>query len=391
MATKSYDDYEVEQLAKAKQKTAEYEQVRRQQAAAAASKVADSYNSAIKQAEGQYKQSAVDTEESYRSAYDANVINELVARRNATEAIANAGAVNSGLNTTQQTAISLMRGNADHNTTQQKQAAVDAIMRELDNVRADYVRQSAAEQNAIYNEADADVLKTAADNDAAAQDIAMTLYTQAKDDEQAAADRAWEEYLINVKYQNEAAADAAQRQWQSSEAAADRQHEASESAADREHEKNESAADRDWKSKENAINREHAIYKQYLQFMAQSTGELRDVSVSSVDADDNTYSLFAIELNAKTVQKERGDVFVEQYLTQCVNNEFITEEQKTELLQKVGVRQHTPLTIAQVRAISKRIQQYDGTEAACDHVKFLYDSGMIGIRVAEMMYDELGA
>lgn len=182
---KTYDEYEVDQLAAAKKQTDEYSTQRKTQADEAA-KISDSlYDTAISTAEKNYTASAQETESSYRGVYDANAVNELVARRNVEEAMANMGLTDSGLNATQQTAISLQRGRADSQTTQQKQAAVDAIMRELDNVRAQYNAEKTAASADIYAQADADILNFKSNADAAARTNAASLY--AADQEAAAA------------------------------------------------------------------------------------------------------------------------------------------------------------------------------------------------------------
>ena len=51
--------------------------------------------------------------EAYQKQFDANAVQELVGRRKVEEAMANMGLTDSGLNRTQQTALSVQRGNAD--------------------------------------------------------------------------------------------------------------------------------------------------------------------------------------------------------------------------------------------------------------------------------------
>ena len=51
--------------------------------------------------------------DTYRKLFDANAVQELVGRRQVQEAMANMGLTDSGLNRTQQTALSVQRGNAD--------------------------------------------------------------------------------------------------------------------------------------------------------------------------------------------------------------------------------------------------------------------------------------
>jgi len=206
MTTKTYDEYEQEQLKKAKQQAAEYETARRAQANTAASKVADSYRTAIGNIEKQYADSAQDTADSYRALFDANAVSELVARRHAEEAIANAGLQRSGLNATHHTALSLQRSNADFKTASQKQKAVDAIMRELDTVRADLEAQSVNKQNTIYTQADADVLGNRIAYENAASRNAFSLYKMQKDIEQAQAER---EHELAVQRQKSIAANKA--------------------------------------------------------------------------------------------------------------------------------------------------------------------------------------
>ncbi len=184
-AEKSYEYYEGQQLGKAKEQGDAYAADRRSIADRSAHTADTSYRQAVQQAEKDYRQSAADTEKSYRAVYDANVVGELVARRQAAEAIANAGAANSGLNNTQQTAISLSRSRADANTTSQKQAAVDSIMRELDRVRAQYAGDNMAAKERIYSAADQDILNYKNSLEQTARQNAASLY--ASDREAAAA------------------------------------------------------------------------------------------------------------------------------------------------------------------------------------------------------------
>ena len=172
MAT--YEEYEKDQLAKAQAQAAAYEQERRKQA-----------DEAKKQATTQYTQSVEDTHASYRDVYDANAVAELVARREAAEAIANTNMANSGLNNTQQTAISLQRSRADAATTEARQQAVDAIMRELDSVRAQYDSQ-----------ANADILTFRQNAETSARENAAAMYNA---DVEAAQKEAEREYELKLK------------------------------------------------------------------------------------------------------------------------------------------------------------------------------------------------
>lgn len=196
MTTKIYDEYEKEALAKAKVQAQDYAKARRAQAKTAAAKAADTYTAAMEEAERQYTASAKETEDSYRSWYDANAVNELIGRRHAEEAIANAGLQNSGLNATHHTALSLQRGHADYTATAQKQKAVDSIMRELDAVRADYRMKAATEQNRLLADAETDILSYGNSLQKAAGQNAMSLYNLQMQREQAQLDR---EHALTMK------------------------------------------------------------------------------------------------------------------------------------------------------------------------------------------------
>lgn len=81
----------------------------------------------------------------YRGLHDQNAVQELLDRRYTNEAMANAGLTDSGLNRTQQTAITLARGNRDASLTRQQQAAQDATMLALDQMIAENEAKAAAD------------------------------------------------------------------------------------------------------------------------------------------------------------------------------------------------------------------------------------------------------
>ena len=82
-----------------------------------------------------------DVANQYKSAYDANAVQELVNRRQVQETMANMGLTDSGLNRTQQTAIALQRGNADASTRMQEQAALDKITQSINEYLAQIASQ----------------------------------------------------------------------------------------------------------------------------------------------------------------------------------------------------------------------------------------------------------
>ena len=176
MATKTYDEYEVDEIAKAKKRGDDYATQRKAQADESVKTSDGVYDAAMETAKRDADASVKETEASYRGVYDANAVSELVACRNVEEAMANMGLTDSGLNRTQQTAISLQRGRADTQTTQQKQSAIDAIMRELDNYRTQNTAEKAAASRNIYAQADADISNYRNNEEALARQNAASLY-----------------------------------------------------------------------------------------------------------------------------------------------------------------------------------------------------------------------
>ena len=84
----------------------------------------------------------------YQSQFDANSVQELVGRRQVQEAMANMGLTDSGLNRTQQTALSVQRGNADASVRlaqqQKTQELQDKISQLVENAAAQKQQQEAS-------------------------------------------------------------------------------------------------------------------------------------------------------------------------------------------------------------------------------------------------------
>lgn len=84
----------------------------------------------------------------YQSLFDANAVQELVGRRQVQEAMANMGLTDSGLNRTQQTALSVQRGNADASVRlaqqQKTQELQDKISQLVENSAAQKQQQEAS-------------------------------------------------------------------------------------------------------------------------------------------------------------------------------------------------------------------------------------------------------
>ena len=93
--------------------------------------------------------------DAYRKIYDTNAVQELVGRRQLQETMANMGLTDSGLNRTQQTALSLQRGNADADARleQQKktQELQDRIAQLLESGAAQKQQQEATVRNNTSN------------------------------------------------------------------------------------------------------------------------------------------------------------------------------------------------------------------------------------------------
>ena len=117
--------------------------------------------------------------DTYRKIYDTNAVQELVGRRQLQETMANMGLTDSGLNRTQQTALSLQRGNADADARleQQKktQELQDRIAQLLESGAAQKQQQEATVRNNTSNWYNA--LQTDMYNNAVEQET--NLYNQA--------------------------------------------------------------------------------------------------------------------------------------------------------------------------------------------------------------------
>jgi len=92
----------------------------------------------------------------YHAVYDNNALQEAIGRRQLKESMARAGLTDSGLNRTQNTALTLMRGNADMGASLQKQSALDNLSAQLSKMAADRAMQEASERSRIYSAAASD-------------------------------------------------------------------------------------------------------------------------------------------------------------------------------------------------------------------------------------------
>ncbi len=93
-------------------------------------------DSAAQNTTSQYQETIDEAPKKFAGQYDSNYIDELVARKNLENSMADMGLTDSGLSRSQQTAISVMRGNADAKTRQQQQDYVTAAQQAIDQVLA---------------------------------------------------------------------------------------------------------------------------------------------------------------------------------------------------------------------------------------------------------------
>lgn len=153
-----YDAIEKANMDKAQQQQSDYSDKRQQ--------ALDSYLSAITEANRlaqeatrkEYEQGIETTRQGYQSAYDKNAIAERVGRRNVAETLSNLGLTDSGLNRTQQTALSVARAKADADTTLQREAAVNALVGQLDKYIAESEANLAGQKADAASAAQQDVL-----------------------------------------------------------------------------------------------------------------------------------------------------------------------------------------------------------------------------------------
>ncbi len=310
----TYEEYLDDLLGKASARTTQYDAERQQRADSSIQQVQNMYDTMDRAAVAQYKQSAEETADSYREAYDANAVSELTSRRRAEEAIANSNLANSGLNNTQQTAISLSRSRADAQVTRQKQAAVDAIMRELDSVRAQYRTEAAGKTATIQNEADADKATYWTKQQETAQEQAYDLYRFDRE-------QAFEQY----QFEQEQAQKALELRYKYG------------------------ADDED----KEAFTWPHVV-----------------------DTDHNR-SYTAAKADTVHMAKTKGQKAAVDFIERLYVNGEITEEQRADLRVLIGARETEPISDGQLVSYMMRIYYSDGEQAAYSYLEELQKAGAI--------------
>lgn len=119
---------------------------RRQQDDHTLAALGDAIDRGAQTAGEQYRQRIDDAPTQLREQLDLNDLDERVQRRQLAENMANAGLTDSGLNRTQQTALSLQRGNADAASRRSSEEYVRAAQNAIDQILADAAQQKAQQE-----------------------------------------------------------------------------------------------------------------------------------------------------------------------------------------------------------------------------------------------------
>lgn len=204
---------------------AEYEAKRKQ----AAEDYINRYNQAADIAskpviEG-YEQDIAKVPQQYAAGFNANAVQERINAKNVAERMANMGMTDSGLNRTQQTALTLQRGNADARLREQQQNAIDELTRALNEYKAQQSANKLQNAGNIYQQADVDTANNLTSLYNSARDTATNLYgtnvsantaqeQMAQEAAIAQAERELQERLQAQKLQQEAAIAQAERELQ---------------------------------------------------------------------------------------------------------------------------------------------------------------------------------
>lgn len=151
---KTQQQYEDAYYSAGKKRIDEQYGVRQTTDAATLAKINQSIDTAAQTAAGQYQQRIDEAPALFQEQYDANHMNELINRKKVQESMANMGLTDSGLNRSQQTALSVQRGNADGATRQQQQDYVTAATQAIDQILAEAEGQKAEQAASISKATD---------------------------------------------------------------------------------------------------------------------------------------------------------------------------------------------------------------------------------------------
>ena len=154
----NYDDYEKKQLDKAKGQQSQYANERNQVSQNTYNQIANAIDTSTNAVKEGYQKKIDRLPQEYRSLYDANAVQEAVGRRQLEERMANMGITDSGLNRTQQTALTVQRGNADAIVRAQQQKAADELTQALNEVLANAAAQKQTQAANIFGQGSTDIL-----------------------------------------------------------------------------------------------------------------------------------------------------------------------------------------------------------------------------------------
>lgn len=152
-------------------------------------------DAAAKQATAGYQQSIKQAPIDALEQKNANAIQEAVNRKQVSETMANLGLTDSGLNRTQQTALTLQRGNADAAVDRQTQEYVNSLQMAIDDVMAEYAGNKANYANSVHKATSDWYTSALTELENNSQTTAASLYAADSEAEQAALDRELDKYL----------------------------------------------------------------------------------------------------------------------------------------------------------------------------------------------------
>lgn len=149
MARKTVDELEKEQLAALNKTTNEAYAVKKATMNDNVSTYNQQVDASVAQQTGIYEDQIVDVGRVEKAGYDSNHIDELVARKNLENSMADMGLTDSGLNRSQQTAISVMRGNANSKVRQTAADDVRSLKDAIDQVMIEGEQKKTAYQQEL--------------------------------------------------------------------------------------------------------------------------------------------------------------------------------------------------------------------------------------------------
>ncbi len=123
-----------------------------------------------------YRQQITEAPKQEWEQLDLNALDELVQRRQLQESMANAGLTDSGLNRTQQTALSVMRGNADAGVRKSTQEKVTKLQSAIDEILAKAAQQKTEQELSTRNATDSWYQQALQNLDTSARSSASTEY-----------------------------------------------------------------------------------------------------------------------------------------------------------------------------------------------------------------------